>query len=94
MTDPDPRMTAKMARLREQDRTTTTRRRRPKLPELWGRTETAEALGCSTANLDRQVGVPEPIAEVKATRLWLADEIREFVIERDRQREERRKERA
>jgi hypothetical protein len=72
----------------------TTRRKRPKLPELFGRWECAQALGCSTANLDRQRGVPEPIAEVKATRLWLADEIREFVVERDKQREERREGRS
>ena len=68
----------------------TTRKRRPKIPELFGRKETADALGCSTANLDRQVGVPEPIAEVSSTRLWLADEIREFAAERDKRKAEKR----
>jgi hypothetical protein len=67
----------------------TRKAKRQELPELYGTAELAEALGCTIQNIDRQVGVPEPVMKVKATRLWLADDIKEFVDERDRQRAER-----
>jgi len=48
------------------------------LPELWGVAEVCEELGTTTGNLDRWRGLPEPITRVKATRLWLADDIRAY----------------
>jgi hypothetical protein len=54
--------------------------------ELMGRAEAAEALGVATTNLDqlgkvrgvRGLFMPEPVAEIKATRLWAGLEVREF----------------
>lgn len=51
--------------------------------ELWGVAEVCEALGTTTGNLSRWRGLPEPLMRVKATRLWLADDIREFIESRE-----------
>lgn len=57
------------------------RRRRQRLPELMGAAEVAECLDIKSQNVrgpNKPAGLPEPVAHVRATPLWLADEIREF----------------
>ena len=49
-----------------------------------GVAEVAEALGIHNANIDKQKGLPEPVATIRATRVWDADEIRAFAEERKR----------
>ena len=49
------------------------------VPELMGRLEVARELGVEPTNLDKVVGVPEPIPqELRRGALWRADVIREF----------------
>jgi hypothetical protein len=50
----------------------------PKLPELFGAIEVCDALGVSTGNLQYVRDLPPAVAQVRATRLWLADDIRPF----------------
>ena len=45
---------------------------------LWGVVETAECLGVHHQNLRNLRGLPEPVVKVRATRLWIAEEVREF----------------
>ena len=52
---------------------------------LWGVSEVCEALGTTTSNLDRWRNLPEPVyigetdeGRVRATRLWLPEEIRAY----------------
>jgi hypothetical protein len=45
---------------------------------LWGVAEVCEALGTTTSNLDRWRNLPEPVIRVRATRLWLPDDIRRY----------------
>lgn len=55
--------------------------RKRKMPEVWGSFEVAEFLDIYVQNLSGRnapAGMPEPFGEVKATRLWLADEVRAF----------------
>ena len=54
---------------------TTTRKRRPVIPELMGFAEVCETLGVRTGNLQFISDLPRPVASVRATQLWLADEI-------------------
>ena len=48
------------------------------LLERMGAWEVAECLGVERTNLQFIKDLPEPVEEVRATRLWLAEEIREF----------------
>jgi hypothetical protein len=48
------------------------------LPELMGTAEVAEALGVSASNLQFIQDLPEPVQTLRATRIWLAQDIREF----------------
>ena len=50
---------------------------------LWGTAEVCEALGTTTGNLARWRGLPEPVMRVKATRLWFANDIREYLADRE-----------
>ena len=54
---------------------------------LWGVAEVCEELGTTTSNLDRWRNLPEPVIRVRATRLWLPDDIRAYRDARDRARE-------
>jgi hypothetical protein len=45
---------------------------------LMGLAEVAEALNVRVQNVDHVPGVPEPVAKVRATRLWLGSEIATF----------------
>jgi len=51
-------------------------------PELMGRAEVAEALGCHPKNLGAQSGLPRPHAKLKCGEIWLADTVRQFARER------------
>lgn len=51
--------------------------------ELWGVAEVCEALGTTSSNLDRWPKIPEPVQRVRATRLWLADDIRAYRASRE-----------
>jgi hypothetical protein len=53
-------------------------------PDLMGAKEVAAELGTSVPNLRAVRDLPEAVAEVAATRLWDADEIRRFARERKR----------
>ena len=53
---------------------------------VYGTKEAAEALGVTTSNIDKVVGLPAPVTEVAATRLWRADEIDAFALERQTRR--------
>jgi hypothetical protein len=58
---------------------------------LWGVAEVCEALGTTTGNLPRWRNLPEPVMRVAATRLWLADDIRDYMearVLRERERSE------
>jgi hypothetical protein len=76
------------------------RRRRLRLPELFGAAEVAECLGILGQNVrgpNSPAGMPEPVVEkgsgpgqLRATPLWLADEIREFNEEYQERRRRRR----
>lgn len=46
-----------------------------------GAAEAAEVIGVAVPNLSALVGMPEPVAYLRATRVWLADDIREFAID-------------
>jgi hypothetical protein len=50
---------------------------------LWGVAEVCEELGTTTSNLDRWRNLPEPVMRVRATRLWLPDDIRRYKEARD-----------
>jgi hypothetical protein len=56
-------------------------RRRPVVPELMGASEAAETIGVYVQNLTTLAGMPEPVATLRATRIWLADEVREFAAD-------------
>lgn len=49
-----------------------------RFPEIMGTAETAEALGVTVQNLRFVSDLPEPIARIRASRIWLAADIREF----------------
>jgi hypothetical protein len=51
---------------------------RASVPDLMGFAEVAEAIGVSGTNLPCIKDLPEPVARVKATRIWLAADIWEF----------------
>ena len=72
---------------------TTTRKRRPVIPELMGFAEVCETLGVRTGNLQFISDLPRPVASVRATQLWLADEILEFNSLYQERRDERAKRR-
>jgi hypothetical protein len=63
--------------------------RRRKLPPIMGAQEVAARLGIASSNLDRTVGLPAPADKVAATRIWLAEEIEAFAVEREARRERR-----
>ena len=46
--------------------------------ERMGAWEVAECLGVHRTNLQFIKDLPEPVQELRATRLWLADEIQAF----------------
>jgi hypothetical protein len=58
-----------------------TKKKRPKVPELMGAAEAAEEIGTAVQNLGSLLGMPEPVAQLRATRVWLADEVRAFAVE-------------
>ena len=57
--------------------------------ELWGVAEVCEALGTTAGNLGRWPNLPEPVMRVRATRLWFADDIREYRRVREAKDQER-----
>lgn len=63
-------------------------RRRPKPhgADLMGAYEVAHELGIDVANVGRLHGMPEPISELKATRVWFAPDIRKFAATRTTRR--------
>jgi predicted DNA-binding transcriptional regulator AlpA len=70
-------------------------KRRSKVPELMGVSEVAECLGIKPPNLygnNAPKGLPEPVRHVRATKLWLADDIREFKAHREAERGAREEE--
>lgn len=52
------------------------------LPELMGAYEACQELGVASGNLRKVAGLPEPVAQVKATALWLAEDIRALARKR------------
>jgi hypothetical protein len=48
------------------------------LPELWGTSEVAEALGVHSQNLVQIAGLPAPVQKIRATPLWDASEMKTF----------------
>ena len=63
--------------------------RRKPFPELMGSAEAAEVLGVKIQNLSGKnvpVGMPAPVAHLRATRVWLADEVRAFAVELEARR--------
>jgi hypothetical protein len=72
--------------------------RRSKVPRLYGVFEVGQALGVAVTNLAEKTiadgrgpaGLPEPVMKLKATRIWLADEIDEFAIEYKARRAKRK----
>lgn len=54
-----------------------------RIPELMGAAEVAEAVGIDVSNIDRTRGLPESVGRLRATRLWLAADINEFVKKRE-----------
>lgn len=57
------------------------------VPELMGAAEVADHLGIKRQNVNRQAGLPAPVQQLRATRVWIADEIRAYALERDRRRD-------
>jgi hypothetical protein len=53
-------------------------RRRRSCPELFGVAEVAEALNVTPSNLQYVKDLPEPVQRLRCSKIWLADEIREF----------------
>lgn len=51
---------------------------------LMGNAEAAETLDMAQPNLLKTSGLPDPVAEVKASRLWIGEEIRDFAARRKR----------
>lgn len=54
----------------------TTRVRR--MPELMGSAEACELLGVKSGNLRQLAGLPEPVADLKATSVWLGSSLRAY----------------
>lgn len=54
------------------------KRRRTQVPQLMGVAEVGDALGVRVQNLQFIKDLPQPVAKVRATRLWLAEEIWAF----------------
>jgi len=55
-----------------------------RVPEVWGVTEVADYLDVQKSNLSGQfipAGMPEPFQTIRAGRLWVADDIREWAPE-------------
>jgi len=50
-------------------------------PELMGAAEVAGTLGVSVHNLNAVVGLPKAVAQLRATRVWIADDVRAFAVE-------------
>jgi len=50
---------------------------------LMGVTEVCDALGIPSSNLSKWPGLPEPVQRIHATRLWLSDDIYEFLARRE-----------
>jgi hypothetical protein len=55
-----------------------------RIPDIWGAAEVAAELGIAVSNIDRTAGMPAPVAELSATRVWLADDVRAFKAQRER----------
>lgn len=53
-------------------------------PRLMGAKEVAEAAGCRVNNLGKQAGLPAPIASLSCGRIWLAEDVEEWVENRRR----------
>lgn len=54
-----------------------------KVPELMGATEVASELGVKRQNLNKVVGLPDPVPqELARGMVWRADLVREFAAER------------
>ena len=51
-------------------------------PELMGAAEVANELGIDVSNVGRIQGMPEPKAQLRATKVWSAEEIRDFARRR------------
>jgi hypothetical protein len=56
--------------------------RRKDEPKLMGAKEVAEELRTQVGNIRTIVGLPEPYDVIAASKLWRADEIREFAKQR------------
>ena len=55
--------------------------RREDIPQVWGVSEVAEFLEVQVPNLSGKnlpAGMPPPFQTIRASRLWIADEIREW----------------
>jgi hypothetical protein len=61
-------------------------RPKPRDDDLMGAYEVAHELGINVANVGRLHGMPDPITELKATRIWWAADIREFARKRKTRR--------
>jgi len=48
---------------------------------LMGSSEAAQTVGVQQPNLDTVSGLPEPAYRVKATRLWVGEELRQFAAD-------------
>ena len=63
------------------------------LPEFAGNTEAAAIVGCRRGNLNSQRGLPEDVElapgkkKLASGRLWLADDVRDFVRDREAARQ-------
>jgi hypothetical protein len=57
---------------------------------VMGNAEAAETLGTWQSNLDQIANLPEPFVRVKATRLWVGQEIRDHAVIMDEKRARRK----
>jgi hypothetical protein len=57
-----------------------------RLPEIMGAKEVAAELGIEVSNLERQSRLPAAAADLACGRIWRADVIRKFAIERRERR--------
>lgn len=67
-----------MARVRKVPRHMTELKTLRRMPELMGAAEVSEALGVRVCNLTFVEDLPLPVSRLRATRLWLASDIRAF----------------
>mgnify|MGYP000989548078 CR=1 FL=1 len=54
------------------------RRRTSRMPELMGSAEACELLGVKSGNLRQLSGLPDPVADLKATSVWLGSSLRAY----------------